>query len=377
MVILDVSIGLVFFFLLFSLVGSATAELVELVLKARARTLEEGIRSLLFDKEGTGMARAFYEHPLIKSLRREPEELPWLFRVLRKWGRRGLDKSPALKDSTRALSRYELPAYIPKELFVAALMDTLARPPEPGKPPRPAVVEQLGLGRVAQALETLPEPNLQRSLVALLPSRTQARAGTDASLLTDELSEFRARLERWFDSSMDRVSGWYKQRTQFVLFLIGLLAALVMNADSIRIAQALARDRALRESVVAVAQEQVKSNPLPAPQPPAQSDDEAIQAYAAALQQQLNTVSARIRDVEGLGLPLGWEAAEFQTTGDTPRAWYQWVILVVLKLLGLLSTAVAVSIGAPFWFDLLNKFMVVRSTVKPQEKSGEEHSKDA
>jgi hypothetical protein len=39
-------------------------------------------------------------------------------------------------------------------------------------------------------------------------------------------------------------------------------------------------------------------------------------------------------------------------------------------------TAIAVSLGAPFWFDVLNKFVVVRSTVKPREKSQEEKSKD-
>jgi hypothetical protein len=32
--------------------------------------------------------------------------------------------------------------------------------------------------------------------------------------------------------------------------------------------------------------------------------------------------------------------------------------------------------GAPFWFDLLNKVMVIRSTVKPHEKSPEEASED-
>jgi hypothetical protein len=33
-------------------------------------------------------------------------------------------------------------------------------------------------------------------------------------------------------------------------------------------------------------------------------------------------------------------------------------------------------LGAPFWFDVLNKFMVIRSTVKPHEKSGEAASED-
>ena len=44
--------------------------------------------------------------------------------------------------------------------------------------------------------------------------------------------------------------------------------------------------------------------------------------------------------------------------------------------MGILLTGFAISQGAPFWFDLLNKFMVVRSTVKPTEKSQEQPSKD-
>jgi len=32
--------------------------------------------------------------------------------------------------------------------------------------------------------------------------------------------------------------------------------------------------------------------------------------------------------------------------------------------------------GAPFWFDMLNRLMVIRSTVKPHEKSKEQESKD-
>lgn len=44
--------------------------------------------------------------------------------------------------------------------------------------------------------------------------------------------------------------------------------------------------------------------------------------------------------------------------------------------LGWLITAAAISLGAPFWFDTLNRFMIVRSTIKPKEKSPEEGSKD-
>ena len=44
--------------------------------------------------------------------------------------------------------------------------------------------------------------------------------------------------------------------------------------------------------------------------------------------------------------------------------------------LGWIITALAAAVGAPFWFDLLNKVMVIRSTVKPHEKSPEESSED-
>ena len=48
-----------------------------------------------------------------------------------------------------------------------------------------------------------------------------------------------------------------------------------------------------------------------------------------------------------------------------------------MRILGWLITGFAISFGAPFWFDLLNRMMVVRSTVKPDEKSPEESSKDS
>jgi hypothetical protein len=46
--------------------------------------------------------------------------------------------------------------------------------------------------------------------------------------------------------------------------------------------------------------------------------------------------------------------------------WLGW--LVKNRLLGWILSALAISLGAPFWFDLLNRFMRVRNTgVSPQE----------
>ena len=71
----------------------------------------------------------------------------------------------------------------------------------------------------------------------------------------------------------------------------------------------------------------------------------------------------------GSGFPLGrdYSLKNPRALWTATRAhWAGWLI-----------TALAVSLGAPFWFDMLNKIMIVRSTVKPSEKSGDEASKDA
>ena len=60
--ILDVAIGVVFVFLLVSVVCSAIREGIEAWLKTRAAYLERGIRELLHDRNGRGLARNFYEH---------------------------------------------------------------------------------------------------------------------------------------------------------------------------------------------------------------------------------------------------------------------------------------------------------------------------
>ena len=58
------------------------------------------------------------------------------------------------------------------------------------------------------------------------------------------------------------------------------------------------------------------------------------------------------------------------------RAWSLAARHLQDHLFGWLLTALAISLGAPFWFDILNKIIVIRSTVKPKEKSQEDKSKD-
>jgi hypothetical protein len=85
--------------------------------------------------------------------------------------------------------------------------------------------------------------------------------------------------------------------------------------------------------------------------------------------------------LSALGYPIGWDNYRIRLADDklSLKSWkdafdrsaFPWD-----SIPGWLITALALSLGAPFWFDLLNKMMVIRSTVKPHEKSPEESSED-
>ena len=157
-----------------------------------------------------------------------------------------------------------------------------------------------------------------------------------------DLQKAQANVEAWYDSTMDRVSGWYKRSTQWILFAIGLTVAIAMNVNAIAIGDYLSRNKTARETLVAQAQ--------------TTSSDPNYQS---------RKFSEIKNELQSFTLPIGWdgEANRFKARPFPTIA--GWVL-----------TALAASLGAPFWFDLLNKFMVVRSTVKPHQKSPEEASED-
>ena len=110
---LEVLIGLIFIFILVSIICSAVREAMEAWLKTRAAYLEHAIRELLNYKDGTGLAKSLYEHPLVYSL----------FSGNYKPGKQ--EERPAI-----LANGDNLPSYIPFRNFALALMDITARGPE-------------------------------------------------------------------------------------------------------------------------------------------------------------------------------------------------------------------------------------------------------
>src|SRR5438045_5636125 len=69
--ILDVAMGMIFIYLLISLMYSAANEIIELLLKKRAIDLERGIREMLSPGSKSGandIVQQLYDHALINNL---------------------------------------------------------------------------------------------------------------------------------------------------------------------------------------------------------------------------------------------------------------------------------------------------------------------
>jgi len=322
--ILDVAIGVVFVFVIVSLICTAVREGLEGWLKTRATHLEQGIRHLLHDRDAQGLARHVFEHPLIFGL------FPGRY-------------DPQVKSGSwpMALTRgRNLPSYVPSRNFALALMDIAARGPDTDEVNSDSATEVISLEAVRANVRNLGNPAVQRVLLMAIDT---AQGDFERAV---------SNVEAWYDSGMDRVSGWYKRSTQWILFAIGLFVAVALNVNTVAIADYLYQQKAAREALVAEAQS------------------------AAGDPNYLDKKYEDVRvNLQKLQLPIGWSNSQLITNGaagtSQPGGW-QWLEV----LAGWLVTAFAATLGAPFWFDLLNKIMVIRSTVKPHEKSPEEGSED-
>lgn len=196
---------------------------------------------------------------------------------------------------------------------------------------------------------------------APLDQQLAKQSGTDKGLLDivqplarkaqGDMSALRKELASLFDDSMDRVSGWYVRNARIWSIFIAAFVVIFMNVDSIRIAQEVSRNEVLRIKLIAVSEMGLEEENL---------SDEIL----------------KINE-----LPIGWacpDTADMIVTEKADTAEKEeekigsWGVCVAQNfsattLFGWIMTIAAVSLGAPFWFDLLSKVARLRGTgVKPE-----------
>ncbi len=229
-----------------------------------------------------------------------------------------------------------------------------------------------------------------------------------------DIDRFGERLEIWFKETMERCTGWYKRQTQTILIILGFTIAVIGNIDTLKIYKILSKDKNVRSQMVTMAiQAQEKYAPtidrLKSKVDTIRRSADSMQVSTivlttgdSLLDKTYKTLQA---DMENSGsmLGLGWQCSDSckkyqqlqnnldtylqklkelrkenpvdqgleQRYNDSINALSPMVTAGLERynhhsngwsILGWLITALAISLGAPFWFDMLNKVIRLRSS---------------
>jgi hypothetical protein len=221
------------------------------------------------------------------------------------------------------------PSYISSDNFAHALLNSL----DPSKP-LPAFSD------VLEAARLLPDCNIRDVLLAQIVAAN------------GDLDKLRTGVATWYDSAMDRVSGLYKRDMKYISVIVGILLAIAFNADSVKVTRALWEDPNLRAGMVKVAQDKLK-DPIEQ-QAQIKTGDLTAEQLTAELDEKMGKIQKAMSEANAVltPLPIGWSA---DALVFDPTTW-------IARIIGWLITGLAVSLGAPFWFDMLNNFVNIRGT---------------
>ena len=287
---LNVVVGLVLIFLLYSLFATTILELLASFLAFRGNNLEKALRNML-DGEGTGLFQEFKESPMYQQL------------------------------AGKFVGKSSPPSYLTSEKFRSILFHVIGKNQEGTE--------------VENWIENMPDSPL-KSILQQLKEDAQ-----------DDKEVFKEKVELWFNDVMDRASGWYKRHMQRILIVLGLGIAISFNVDSLQIYGQLARDPEAANKIALEAAKVVESQ-------------ETAEQPLAMKKELYDLVNANLKDLKS-PLGIGWEHVAPATL-----TWQGWLH----KAFGWLVTAMAISLGAPFWFDMLRKMVNIRSSGKAVDGKG-------
>ena len=204
--------------------------------------------------------------------------------------------------------------------------------------------------------EVIP-PQLQKSL-ATLSSRAEAQIRAAGEATGTELQQLQTELEAWFNRGMERASGVYRRNVKGVGLLVGLAIAFTVNADTLYMFQRLSSDQAIRSSIVQTA-EQLEVQAINSAEELAAGTP--IGDLSERIEGNLRAVGEAVKEsLADYPLPIGRTQTVLAAQQLAQESWP--IPVIPQRLVGWLITALALSMGASFWFDLLRKVMSVRAS---------------
>jgi hypothetical protein len=384
-VAIDVFIGLIAIYLLYSLLASILMEVVAKYLGLRARITQKAIAKILDDSSfdvGNGISRIcksiadawkfffqnslddrhltalFYSHPNIKNLgqnnlNRKPAYIsPEMFanttiQILRGDNFKGTENQIELIKQTLKLEKkdeeglLDLPSWYSKKNYNLIKFNNLSFASL-----RINFFSFFGINSPLDKKEL--EVDLKKELLYNNNRQINIHPSTLyqlKQLLFDshqDIDWFKKKLIEWYNETMERADGWYIRQTRGILFIIGFIIAFTFDIDSIYIAQELAKDNNVtaRERMIEIAAQLNNTN--------YNGEGKKDSALLKLVSGKLDEVNKNLKTSSSI---IGGE-----NKCDRLHAKFWETIL------GYFLTGIAISLGAPFWFDLLGKIMTIRQT---------------
>ncbi len=325
--ILDAALGVALVFAVFALIVSGLNEAWASFFNKRGKQLFDALNQLMGSK-----AHELLKSALLQPLTRQPRVRP----SKRSTAVATVDTAKQMRNATGA--------YLPSWMFAAAVLD------------QAKIAPASGAAKVA------------------MPADLDATIGADLANVVRSLSasvqhdaaKLETALATWYDGYMERVSGWYKRNARWLMFVIALIVALVGNVDAVSVTRNVISDAPLRTALA----------------------QQATNAKTCPTGQELTCGEQGVGSLPGAQLGLFWTGSctTTKTTGTGAAAktvctstWWarhqlntfeDWVE----KILGLLLGAFAISLGAPFWFDLIGRGVSLKGAGQKPAQAGADGS---
>jgi hypothetical protein len=360
--ILDLVIGIIFIYFLLSIICSSAVELWCSLRSSRARLLEQWLKRIF-------NSPALDSHGIPKLQRGKPVSV----------GQEIMDHCMVTVLSKTGKST----SYIDAGNFVSALLDKItldkAEPvtndkAEPGTNTLkfPVKLPPKDLGEYIKKIEksTLISGELKRTILSFA---YQAEAASDAiknipavehvttnitTTIKSGMDQFRERLENWYDTNSNRLTGTFKRKTVMPrTFILATIITITLNVDTIEISKYLYKNKEASKQLAEKAMNTYENYKDRIDE--LKKTDTTIKGKESADMNVLNKNTMQLKNdidsLQALNLPIGWENARYNSGTSFWDYFFNW-----RHIGGWLATIMAICMGAPFWFDILNKIANLR-----------------
>lgn len=218
---------------------------------------------------------------------------------------------------------------------------------------------QSGLRRKAVRLDALDKHQLSQLIGVVNHAKVSGLAGGKADEGQATLREIGKQAEQWFELAIDPVDDRHRRRMQLWAVGMALVVVGVLNADAFAILNQARNDPAYRQAVAAQAAGLQRADSVVK----LLGDSVAAAGKDSTRADSLRAKVAARRDtavVRRDNLMMESATGPTRLFAGYPKGWrfsWRW-------LLGMLLSAVLVSLGAPFWHDVLESVLGLRNRIQ-------------